>query len=165
MEIRIYTILASHSCLDNKKDASHAADGTSQSNCRSLLQCLPNYEIQFREKVSSLLSCNFSNLLPFLRKQSPWCGWDYCHALFNKHSIGLPWQPEGFYASIFGGPTVLHALCHYHRPLTKESCDPFTGNVSAKSPDNVLEEGTINETVRTPPVKIGTSTEVKEKRM
>ncbi len=69
------------------------------------------------------LSCNSSNLFPFLAAHSPWCGWDYCHSIFESRSIGLPWQPEGFYASLFGGPSVLHALCHYLKPQTN-GCDP-----------------------------------------
>ena len=91
------------------------------SDCRSVLQCVskdPMYQ-----EIYKFLSCNSTKLLPFLAKNSPWCGWDYCHATFESKSIGSPWQPEGFYASLFGGSVVLHALCHYLKPIT-EGCDP-----------------------------------------
>ncbi|CAL8099082.1 unnamed protein product [Orchesella dallaii] len=144
---------------DNTKDSHQGEDAAVQSNCRSLLQCLPNYDMPFREKVLSLLACNFSNLLPFLNKNSPWCGWDYCHSLLSKHSIGLPWQPEGFYASIFGGPSVLYALCNYHRPLTKDTCDtqPIS-NASATLPSGIVEEGYANESLKSPTLGVGTGT-------
>lgn len=93
-----------------------------QSKCQSIVQCIPSSSM--KDEIYALLSCNSSNLLPFLSTHSPWCGWDYCHAIFSRQSIGLPWQPEGFFASLFGGPSVLHALCHYNKPL-KEGCDPM----------------------------------------
>lgn len=103
---------ASDSKETNEKD---------QPKCRSVLQCVSPSPMM--NDIYRLLSCNSSNVLPFLAAHSPWCGWDYCHAEFESRSIGLPWQPEGFYASLFGGPAVLHALCHYLKPLT-EGCDP-----------------------------------------
>ncbi|ODM89633.1 SUN domain-containing ossification factor [Orchesella cincta] len=153
---------------DNTKDSLHLDDADMQPNCRSLLQCLPNYDMPFREKVLSLLACNFSNLLPFLSKNSPWCGWDYCHSLLSKHSIGLPWQPEGFYASIFGGPSVLYALCNYHRPLTKDTCDTLIiSNASATIPTAIEDEGYANDSLKSQTLGVGTvatdATEDKEK--
>lgn len=90
-----------------------------RNKCRSLVQCIPDHEPD-SETVLKYLSCNYTSLLPFLSRNAPWCGWDYCHSLFSKESIGLPWQPEGFYSSLFGGPSILHALCHFVKPVLGE---------------------------------------------
>jgi hypothetical protein len=93
------------------------------------------------QEIYKLLSCNSTKLLPFLAAHSPWCGWDYCHATFESKSIGLPWQPEGFFASLFGGPSVLHALCHYQKPMT-EGCDPTCWSMN----HTVHENGSVSGT-------------------
>jgi hypothetical protein len=138
-------------------------DGTDswmlQSNCVSITQCIPSSDME--EKVYALLSCNASRLLPFLASKSPWCGWDYCHSIFSRNSIGLPWQPEGFYQSLFGGPSVLHALCHYVKPL-KDGCSgrngfsliPNSSLSDGSSSSTLLEEmksdGIVNQSIPTP---------------
>lgn len=120
------------------------------SRCRSVLQCVPRGPLT--HDIYKLISCNSSNLLRFLAANSPWCGWDYCHSEFESKSIGLPWQPEGFYASLFGGPSVLHALCHYLKPQT-DGCDPTClamnstaadyANESLIGDNTTLTEGTV----------------------
>ena len=100
--------------IGNKSTNSVTTETTlvsTNSTCMSLIQCVDEANSSFHDSVVLTLACK-THFMNWMAKYLKWCGWDYCHRVFNSYSIGTPSMPESFLAALYG-PSILESLCHF----------------------------------------------------